>query len=518
MSINLRRLVAVGAAATVAAGFAVAGATGASAATIGTVTGSPTSGTTANTTFNFRTSAPCPAPTDTIVGTIDGPGWSGISAFPANQTNIGDSDTAGIPIAETLTNLANSNSVSLVDGTYTITMTCQDASGFPTVTLADFVGQYTVTGSTFAFAAPVAPASTTTLSVSPASPQTLGTPVTLTANVASSVAVAGSVQFKDGATNLGAPVAVAGGSAALTTSALTGGSHSLTAEFIPANPANIAASTSAAVPFTINAPAQATTVTLSSSPAAPTTADVVSLTATMTPANAVGTVTFKEGSTTVGSATVSGGVASVSLTGLTAGTHTYTAEFAGNAAVFLPSTSAALSISVTAFAGVSDSENITTTIPAGTLTITAGGPTVDLGTLEINPANTLFVQSAAKDINPVTVTDTRAGNLGWNVNGVVGDFTSGAGDKINSENLGWFPSVVSQQPTQSVTKGADVAAGNGVAVGATTGAGLKTPRLLASAATGGSVGTAVLSAKLALQAPTTTVPGVYNSTLTLTAI
>ena len=39
----------------------------------------------------------------------------------------------------------------------------------------------------------------------------------------------GSVQFKDGAANLGSPVALSGGVATLSTSALTQGTHSITA-------------------------------------------------------------------------------------------------------------------------------------------------------------------------------------------------------------------------------------------------------------------------------------------------
>src|SRR5262249_40262569 len=50
-------------------------------------------------------------------------------------------------------------------------------------------------------------------------------------------AAAGSVQFKDGSSNLGAPVAVAGGTGSMSTSALAVGTHSLTAGFIPAGPA-----------------------------------------------------------------------------------------------------------------------------------------------------------------------------------------------------------------------------------------------------------------------------------------
>jgi hypothetical protein len=48
---------------------------------------------------------------------------------------------------------------------------------------------------------------------------------------------AGTVQFKDGATNIGGPARVFGGFALGFTTRLTQGSHSLTAEFTPTNPA-----------------------------------------------------------------------------------------------------------------------------------------------------------------------------------------------------------------------------------------------------------------------------------------
>ena len=93
-------------------------------------------------------------------------------------------------------------------------------------------------------------ATTTTLTTSPASPQAPGTNVTLTASVSPSAA-AGSVQFKDGTTNLGAPVAVSGGTATYSTTALAQGSHSLTATFIPTDPTAFSASTSAAKSYLI---------------------------------------------------------------------------------------------------------------------------------------------------------------------------------------------------------------------------------------------------------------------------
>src|SRR2546421_4034085 len=77
---------------------------------------------------------------------------------------------------------------------------------------------------------------TTTLTVPPPSPQTVGTTVNLTATVAPSTAT-GTVQFKDGAANIGAPVTVSGGVATTSTSSLTVGTHSLSAVFTPGNPA-----------------------------------------------------------------------------------------------------------------------------------------------------------------------------------------------------------------------------------------------------------------------------------------
>jgi len=90
---------------------------------------------------------------------------------------------------------------------------------------------------------------TTSLTTSPASPLAQGSPVTLTATITPSV-VAGTVQFKDGATNLGNPVTVSNGIASATTSTLSVGSHQLTAVFTPSDLAAFGPSTSPAIKFT----------------------------------------------------------------------------------------------------------------------------------------------------------------------------------------------------------------------------------------------------------------------------
>jgi len=80
----------------------------------------------------------------------------------------------------------------------------------------------------------IAAAATTTTVTSSTNPSQTGSPTTFTATVTSSGSpvTTGTVQFADGPTNLGAPVAVNGsGQAALTTSALTEGSHPITATY-----------------------------------------------------------------------------------------------------------------------------------------------------------------------------------------------------------------------------------------------------------------------------------------------
>jgi hypothetical protein len=76
-------------------------------------------------------------------------------------------------------------------------------------------------------------ATTTTTVASSASSVTAGQSVTLTATVADATAAtpSGTVQFRDGATDLGAPVALSGTTAALSTAALAAGAHTITAVY-----------------------------------------------------------------------------------------------------------------------------------------------------------------------------------------------------------------------------------------------------------------------------------------------
>ncbi|MGZ4493439.1 MAG: fibronectin type III domain-containing protein [Nocardioides sp.] len=95
-----------------------------------------------------------------------------------------------------------------------------------------------------------ATATSTTLSASPVSPQVSGTMVTLSAT--ETPAAAGSVEFFDGATSLGAAT-VSSGTASLPPITPTVGTHSYKATFTPSDTAAFAPSTSAVSSYTVTA-------------------------------------------------------------------------------------------------------------------------------------------------------------------------------------------------------------------------------------------------------------------------
>lgn len=117
----------------------------------------------------------------------------------------------------------------------------------------------------------------------------------------------------------------------------------------------------------------------------------------------------------------------------------------------------------------------------------------------------------AGELRPVTVADTRPGAPGWIASGQVGDFSAEAASFVGSF-LGWAPKVLSQADGQGVD------AGGVVAPGFPSGDGLSSARPLASATAGSGTGTAQLGADLELRVPSATRPGVYQATLTFTAI
>ena len=184
-------------------------------------------------------------------------------------------------------------------------------------------------------------ASTSIALVSSLNPALTGQSVTLTATLLPSAAT-GSVQFLDGATVL-ATVPVSGGSASFASTTLSAGSHSITAVY--GGDANCNGVTSAAVGQTVNkAPS---TTSLSASSGTIVYGQNVNLTASVAPAAATGTVQFLDGAAVLATLPVSNGtVPVVTATNLTAGTHTMTAVYSGDAA-YVGSTSVAATVTVT---------------------------------------------------------------------------------------------------------------------------------------------------------------------------
>ncbi|ORL72170.1 hypothetical protein A5905_22775 [Prescottella equi] len=207
---------------------------------------------------------------------------------------------------------------------------------------------------------------TTTTLIVPPTAET-GQQITLTANLDPSNA-AGSVQFKDGATNIGGPVAVVNGTATAQTSFTTAGSHSITAVFTGST--GFKSSTSSAQTVTVSAPVVQTSLTLSA-PSDAQTGSAITFTAAVTPANAAGTVQFTvDGNNIGGGVTVSNGVATLPYTFSAAGVHSVGASFAGAAGFTNSSaTSRPVQVSVPTPADI-----VTTTAVTVPSTATVGQP------------------------------------------------------------------------------------------------------------------------------------------------
>ncbi|WP_327010360.1 WxL domain-containing protein [Dactylosporangium sp. NBC_01737] len=250
----LARVGAVAGAAVVSSVALVGLAAPAHAADLGSITLTPTSGTVdANPMFTSVTTATaCPTGYGTNVavkiGRVGGP-YNNLNTVYSD----GGYDTAPLSLAANRSFTRANGNVAPAAGLYEVVIICtsETQGDLPDVFRSINIE---VTGANWAVkvAAP-AEDTTTTLAVSPASPQVAGTSVTLTATVAPAAA-AGTVEFKRGATVIGtAPVAA--GVATLTTTTLPVGTANLSASFVPANSAAYKASASAAVPFTVSQPA-----------------------------------------------------------------------------------------------------------------------------------------------------------------------------------------------------------------------------------------------------------------------
>jgi hypothetical protein len=208
------------------------------------------------------------------------------------------------------------------------------AGGFHSVT-ATYAGNNDYQGNTSnAVYVTVARADTTTSVSSSLATTTYGQEVTFTATVGGpgSATPSGTVQFKDGGADLGAPQSLAAGVATLVTSTVPAGPHTITATYSGDGNYNGSSSDSASL---VVAKAK-TTTSLASSLNSSGLGDAVTFTATVGPVAAGGgtpggTVQFKDGLRNLGPpVALTNGVGSFSTKYLRQGTHAITASFAEN--------------------------------------------------------------------------------------------------------------------------------------------------------------------------------------------
>lgn len=388
---------------------------------------------------------------------------------------------------------------------------------------------------------------TTTLAVSPTSPQVQGTSETLTASVSPSAP--GTVQFENGSTAIGSPVTVSGGTASTTTASLPVGTDTLNAVFTPAAFSAYSGSTGTAS-FTVTPPPAASTVTaLSINPSTAAADTSVALTAAVTSggtalASGAGQVSFYDnGTSTADTATGTllgtvalgaGGIATLNYSSFATGTHNIVASFAPtNSATYQASLSLSLPFVATAPQYAPDAQTVDVSIPAGTLTITtpySPSNPFNLGTAVLNPADSNFTASAqfgsagtdGTNAGGVTVTDTRAGQQGWTASAVASNFTDGAvptPDVINAQNL-TFTNVaavyISGNALQSGVTTTNITNTAIYPPTATGTDGLGGVHEFASAPVGASDGSVYINGLLTLVAPTSTPAGSYTATITFT--
>lgn len=419
-----------------------------------------------------------------------------------------------------------------------------------------------ITGTNWSLVYPTVAATTTTVSESPTSPQTVvngAAPSSITITANTSAGVPGTVQFFKNGAAFGSPVTVSGGTASTTDTPAgpaAGGSPVTTtykAVFTPSAGVADAPSTSADSQYVVqNKLGDATTTSLAVSQTG-FTGDPVTFNSdvkdTPTPASIpAGSVSWYDNgsSTALATATLDGsGHATATLAAgfATAGAHSVVAKFTPtDSAAFAPSQSSAVTFNqidksspcADPASQCTDTQVFKTTVNAGTLVISTpytgvdAAHTFDLGTMVLDPTGTYLHTSAAfgTTANPaagVTITDQRAGDLPWTANVQTSDFTSGA-NVINGQNLGFIsvaPSYISGNALNATTKPVvtnNVPNGGPGTVYAATAAGsngLKgTAHQFATAAHGD--GSVYVIGTMDLYAPTSTVAGTYTATVTFT--
>jgi hypothetical protein len=471
----------------------------------------------------------CPAGSSVFAALMYGPGFPSDGQLIKGSGLLNEiSDTGGLyGLQYSFQDVALNAGTSLqAGGEYRINTFCQGGFGEPIGPSYDAFVTVNSTGATGTYTADtpavVVTPTTTTLALSPSGPVVSGTAVSFTATVAAaSGTLDGTVQFKDGGTDVGGPVTVTAG-VATTTATLPVGAHSITAVY--SGSATFATSTSAAQALEVTGvPQTPTTTALAVTPTADvTTTTALSLAATVAP-DVAGSVVFKNNGVALGAPVpVVAGSASLSSTVPNAGQASFTATFTPTDSTYATSVSPAVAVTVVGQPNdpVPDPQTIVVPVEAGQLTIstpyTPESP-LTLPALTLNAAADLLSGNAA--FENIIITDTRTGTpVPWTASADAGDLSSGAAS-INGQNVGLTGLVPTYTPGNALGAGDVVTVDNPAAAPAVAPAdpgalGLKGVKTIATAAVG--LGTVRLDGLLTVNAPTSTPAGTYTGIVTFT--
>ncbi|WP_426594251.1 Ig-like domain repeat protein [Cellulomonas sp. McL0617] len=378
---------------------------------------------------------------------------------------------------------------------------------------------------------------TTTITAAPTTVAS-GTPFNLTATVAP-VGATGTVQFKNGATPLGSPVTVTGGTATLTGTTLANATASPINASITAvysGDTSFATSTSAASTISVTPGPIVTTTTVTATSASGNENRPVALTANVSPVAAAGagSVVFTGSLDGAPATTIAGpipvnasGVASANISTLGAGAWVINAAFTGVAPYVSSASTTAANLSLTAVTVPTDQredpQDVTVTIPAGTLTITTpwtSADPLDLGTAILDDATSTYYTdpavfgSATDQAQAIQVIDRRSGAPGFTAQVKSTPFTSGA-NAFDASHLG-LVNLAKHQVTSNTLQAGDVTLTN---IPANTPGLSGSSQTFATYGAGHATGTAWISGDVELKGiPSSVQPGLYRATLTFTVM
>ena len=310
--------------------------------------------------------------TATVIGASSGP------YFVAS----GDFNGDGLPDVAVAEEATNTVSVFLGNGSLTFATSvhynsASGANGARAVTVTDLNGDgvsdlIVSNYSNNALSVLLGLGTTTTTLTSTTNPSTVGQAVSITATVSPTTAQ-GIVTLKDGSLTLGSGTLNAGTVNFLPTFT-TAGTHNLVALYA-GNTYN-AASTSSTLSQVVGQAAVSVSVSTQATPI--TFGNSAAFTANVSPTAATGTVTFLDGGTAVGTSALSVGVASLNVPNLSAGAHSITAHYDGDAN-YLTNVSGAITQTV-------NQRTTTTSLTASPNPVTSGQQVTMTATVTPNSA------------------------------------------------------------------------------------------------------------------------------------